>query len=820
MAHDAPRNRRAVSPALAGSLGRVTQACRACATNHLRCTEEKPCHRCIDKGLDCLWDRSSDSGTTPPAATADLVDGPGFAPSGTGATSEQRPPTVSTDIDQLPEGSTPQPLQAQPFLGTLSAPPGVNHDPSAGEPKSTLQVPLHGDLTAHQFTGLPNSDLLLGQWMPMGSLDFDANFGFELNDIDLRFLEAYNTNLPFEFDRRLQNTQSTKEPPYASSDPCRPAILGTEAYRNYYWKFRPNVQDHGAAEEHNLSLPATAHDHGSPESRISLERRITCAVLSLSSRDKILTSIMQTCRTEDLSRVVQAFPGAELLDTLLQYYLTSPVARSDNFLHGATFDPNKKRPDLLAAMVAAGAVLTSDPTLSKHGLAIQECLRVAIPRHWERNNTLTRDLELWQAYLIVLEIGLWSGHSRKVEIAESFLQPLVTMVRRDGKLKRSDCPKSVIPGDCDDSVSLHSAWTTWVETESFKRLAFRMLEHDTNASFSLLVNPLISYADIQLPIPDPAEMWSALSPTQWKASFLSEPNSSLARPLTLADYMDDTENFHAYKNTVDTSIVSSAFLSCAWRLTWEYTQLRSLQRAGSGKRSWNALLMSGRHEEILKLLSNFRISADLDVTRAEEITMRVELILMHLHMPFNEIQLFAGMDGLEQARYAYPTINQWVTGDSARTAVWHGGQVLRAAKLLPRGALWGPSAMMVYHASLVLWVYGLLFEMPGMTGSASSGVSLPSSAGGQSQNVYLDGPDDIATQRFLQFGRGLPFIRSLPGLDNQLDDVQLSRPDRVMETVVDILRRNHDEMFRPHSVDNLIQLIGGLQKAAGPRALS
>jgi hypothetical protein len=34
---------------------------------------------------------------------------------------------------------------------------------------------------------------------------------------------------------------------------------------------------------------------------------------------------------------------------------------------------------------------------------------------WERDNTLVRDLELSQAFLIILEMGIWSGLPRKVE---------------------------------------------------------------------------------------------------------------------------------------------------------------------------------------------------------------------------------------------------------------------------------------------------------------------------------------------------------------------------------------------------------------------
>jgi len=40
---------------------------------------------------------------------------------------------------------------------------------------------------------------------------------------------------------------------------------------------------------------------------------------------------------------------------------------------------------------------------------------------------MTRNLQNLQAYMILSEIGLWSGNSRKMEIAESFVQPLVVV---------------------------------------------------------------------------------------------------------------------------------------------------------------------------------------------------------------------------------------------------------------------------------------------------------------------------------------------------------------------------------------------------------
>lgn len=398
------------------------------------------------------------------------------------------------------------------------------------------------------------------------------------------------------------------------------------------------------------------------------------------------------------------------------------------------------------------------------------------------------------------------------------------MLRRDGRLRRSGYHRITVRDD-DEGEALRHKWRSWVEQESFKRLCFRLLQHDTDSSMALLINPLISYAEVQLPFPDSADLWSAGTPEEWKALVLAhQQDSSPDRgALTLAEYVDDPARLDAHRATVDTTIVSFAFLSCAWSLSWEYIQLKSLQRGGS--RRWNALLMASRHDEILRLLNNFRISATAALSPdpnhhhlqphpfSGEVYLQLEMILMHLHMPFEDMQVFAGMEGPEQARVVYPTMVEWAKGESARKAVWHAGQIVRAARMLPRGAIWGPAAIAVYHASLAFWVFGLLSEH-GRGRTAQMRQREPQ------MPVYLDEGEGIALQRFTQLGSGDPCIR---GADQDgrrqtgapgAEDAYLSRPDRVMAAVMDIMRRNHERMARPHLVDNLIQLMKGLQKAS------
>lgn len=414
-----------------------------------------------------------------------------------------------------------------------------------------------------------------------------------------------------------------------------------------------------------------------------------------------------------------------------------------------------------------------------------------------------RDLQLSQGYLIGLEVALWSGHSRKVEIAESFLQPLLTMLRRDNKFKKSRYPET-IPDANLDGYALEQAWHDWVEMEMSKRTTFRLIQHDTNSSMSLLVNPLVSYAEIQLPLPASAELWSASSPQQWKDAMLSR---SALRRLSLLDYLDDPGTISSPGVDAEATLSKQAFLSCAWSLSWEHIQMSSLQRARP--RRWNALVMTTRRDELAKLLNHFHISMDASSASASasslELMVRLELIQLHLNTPFEDLQTFAGIEGPEQARAIQPAVIDWAHSEAARKAVWHAGQVVRMTRQLPPGTIRGFTAIMLYHASLAFWVYGLASERAG----AQEWAGTP---GGQGSYVWLDEPDGLPLQRFIQLGSGCPCIHGMAE-DGTVEAVQLTHPDRVLEAVLAALRANFEGAPRPLLVDKLIQLMMGLQRS-------
>lgn len=256
-------------------------------------------------------------------------------------------PTPNSSIPPFMTGQTDAVQELPGFLrGVLPAPPDPNYS-----------------------LGMPG--YMSGTWTPRGLLGFGFESNLELNDVDFSFLDNYNANIPFDLETLRSDAVSS-----ATRAGDQATASRSEAFRTSVWRFTPRPQDHAAAEQHHLSLPDVAQGHDSPESRIRLDRRTTSEKLNQSCRDKIIAIILSTCKPETMFRSVSAFPSVELLDIVLQFYLTSPLSGADSWLHIPTFcTTTKDRTEVLLSSIAAGAVLTPDNSLRKLGFALQEAIR-------------------------------------------------------------------------------------------------------------------------------------------------------------------------------------------------------------------------------------------------------------------------------------------------------------------------------------------------------------------------------------------------------------------------------------------------------------
>ena len=217
-----------------------------------------------------------------------------------------------------------------------------------------------------------------------------------------------------------------------------------------------------------------------------------------------------------------------------------------------------------------------------------------------------------------------------------------------------------------------------------------------------------------------------------------------------------------------------------------------------------------------------------------------EHLLLNIFVSFEELSLFSGKEGTQEARRAFPLLRQWAKSRDSRQAVWHAGQIVREATSFPAGLLRDFYAVALYHAGLTLWAYGLLSKdvaraLPQNKAYSEtlsdkrSSVSL--SHHQHQETVCIDRRESPDTQKFIALSRAVPAIhrvspdlhlhnnhgeQSIEGVERQ-ELVLLDDPKAVMETVISVLQNNHQlthERLVSPLVENLIHLMRDLSRAA------
>ncbi|KAK3082188.1 hypothetical protein LTS18_013072 [Coniosporium uncinatum] len=727
------------------------------------------------------------------------------------AADEERPrsdPAAYDDSNPLPQ--TFQELVSHDLLlpsPPLSfLPPQTQTDQDSIERPQSQQGPSDGVMDICP-NGLFTNRFASGTVTPNGIFGFGVETDLDFSAIDLSFLGSYNTQVPFEMEpqERSLMRHGTHSINQASPQSVLDGDSTTPSNISHHsiWRFVPAPGNHAFSDQANLSLPDHNHLAQSPESFVDVSKRATAEKLDSATRDAILAIVLSQIKSQTFP-VVSAFPSVELLDHLIQFYLAGPFSKQNTWIHTASFRAKKAQPELLLAMAAAGAVLTPDCSLRKLGFAIQEIIRTHVPIIWEADNTKVRNLEFQQAFLLQLEIGLWSGSSRKIEISESFQQPLLTMLRRAGRFRRSSYSVINVAED-EDAVTLDQKWRAWVEQESYKRLVYHLLGHDAQSSIFLVVSPLMSYAELSLPLPESQELWTASSARVWKSLYRARYKDTQIRIPSLSDCIADIRLLEPGRAVINLELSCSAFLYAMWGMVWEYRQLCLLFRGGTSVWDSGVAVMT-RYQELMKIFEYYRIHYN------ERSKLLFEVIMMHLHMSLEDIKLFAGSEGVEEAYLMHASIREWASSKTSRQAVWHAGQLVRAARALAPSHLRGFNAISLLHASLTLWTYGVASRMFRTGGWPHPSVkSTQSSTTPQQQTILLDDEESPATYRFISLDWGVPALRRLrPDTPvTFLDD-----PKAIMQLIAETMEAGDGEGLRPNSplVESLSAVMRRLQE--------
>lgn len=183
----------------------------------------------------------------------------------------------------------------------------------------------------------------------------------------------------------------------------------------------------------------------------------------------------------------------------------------------------------------------------------------------------------------------------------------------------------------------------------------------------------------------------------------------------------------------------------------------------------------------------------------------LELISLHLHMSLEELQLYAGKENIEEAQKVYYSARQWFESHSSRQAVWHAGQLLRAASCFAPGSLYDFFVIAVYHASMVFWSFGIVGRSDGMTVATL----MMGSHAQRGPLIFLDEEETLDLAGFVAQARGVPGLTGKNGRFIPLEDT-----GAVMEHIAELLNSNWKRGSQPPLVDSVRQLVLDLGTAA------
>ncbi|ORY66405.1 C6 transcription factor RegA [Pseudomassariella vexata] len=815
--NDPAKKRRRTDASLAA--GRVSHACRPCAAARVKCEEVKPCTRCRNRNLFCE-SASSEPGSTAAmhllhlsaqahSSAPDSVQGPysNHSPSGTIHTLGDSPANMSNAAIKPEEGQLPTPdtmVEHGGQMETFASP----YPPNGMVAMNMARMPF-SDFLRDVLYEPSMSTARPEESQGLAVLDFCDNTNYDLTEIDFGLLDHWNLDGNVNSQGVTQAATPQTDDSAIDMNHMRQKLV--KIWTDSPWRWIPDPRDSGYGEHGNLPVPV--RDTASQKFQESQKRldRVVQEKLDLSSRDRILSIMLQMCQSDTIrTRVASSFPSVDVMDTMTHIYLASHSCSVSGWIHWASFTLNTQWPEWLATAAAGGAVMTPVPTMRRFGFAMQEAVRLAIPARFEENNTVVEDLGLVQTLVMCQDIGLWSGNRRKMEIAECHLLIPITMMRYRGKFQRSSYPFITVE-PTDEGQILEDKWRRWYQLESWKRLVFHCYLRDAQTSMTTLAPPTMSYAELTLPLPESRELWFAKSAAGWKRQWLSRSPGVSKRPPALGDLIRDVNLLTANHQRLDAQYSISVYLHCFWNLILEWRQLSSVHRSYSFRGAYQTgpnLILNSRHQELSRLLQSFQlVTSDWHSSLSAQEGLLLNLLQMNLHVSLDDLQLFAGTEGEDQARRVYPILQQWSESAEARQAVWHAGQILRQAKLFPHGHLKDFYAVAVHHAALALWTYGVVIK-------ASRHQSSPTE---KQEIVCIDGLDSNQIQRFVGFGQGRPSIRSR---DEQRVE-PLDDPRSCMNLIQDTLRANFNgEDLLPPIVENLRQLIKQLGEAAWAVGLS
>jgi hypothetical protein len=373
-------------------------------------------------------------------------------------------------------------------------------------------------------------------------------------------------------------------------------------------------------------------------------------------------------------------------------------------------------------------------------------------------------------------------------MAEGYSMLGATILRRGKMLSREiyATPDAILDNR---GLSAHQKWLKWVEQETQKRLVFFAITLDAHTSITRRTKVLFSYAELKTPLPSDRKLWEAETAASWLDILQKDVQLRIQQPPSLCQILRQPQLIAVQTSITDMTSAAVIFFAGFWSLILEYQQMSAIL---SCTQLNNDFVLNSRHAELSSNLDLFKLEiANLEVD-SPEVMISQELMSLHLNVSFYQLSDYAGMGTEEDAHAALPYAHRWFEGPKSRIALWHCGQIFRIAKLLKPKKLADIYVLGLYHATLILWVWGLLRKVQG-AGTISN-----------REKVVLDGEESPLILKFFKSYPAVPGLSSLSGSFLHLDN-----PVMAPDLANDILKANWNLEQMPRTAEEVSRMLQG-----------
>lgn len=342
------------------------------------------------------------------------------------------------------------------------------------------------------------------------------------------------------------------------------------------------------------------------------------------------------------------------------------------------------------------------------------------------------------------------------------------------------------------------------------RLVLRTFIHDAQASVAFQKPPQMSFSEIELDLPMSRDLWLAESASEWREVYLRKQWVNVP---SFIEAMQKPEILQQVANLIDINVCAMVIIAGYWGQIWrlmDSTKLYSSTRA-----AYRLSLMTEQDELYRDLVAGAMDMSSL-CKNEPVVVLFSEFFLMVSHVSPEDVQRFAGKSGADESRKASDTFRKWVHTSNSRIAIWHAGQVLRAAKRLMPTHLKEFYAVAVYFASLTLWIYGIMLEECRSGTMLSKGITESSSD--STSHVILNETETVNVNTFRVMNKGTPGL-AIRNEDQVLQFLPITSATRILEFAQWIYRSNfpHAGEALPPLVESLGNLMRDLSSLPGSR---